>query len=75
MATTSKKIEVEQTMRQLLADNDLPQPDEVEYEAGTVNLIFNEPKVVLAIDIDEPLGQAPPEDWEPDERSLDAELN
>ncbi len=54
MATLRRKIEVEAKMRQLLADNGLPEPDGIEYGYTCVRLFFNEPKVCVVIDIDAP---------------------
>ncbi len=74
MATIKKKIEVEQKMRELLEDEGMPEPDSVEYGHGCIRLIFEEPKVVLVIDIDKPeeYGQG---GHEPDPASYDAGLN
>src|SRR5438045_8688812 len=60
MATLQEKIKVEAQVRELLAQNGLPQPDSVEYGFTCIRLFFNEPKTVLIVDIDEP-----PEDGEP----------
>src|SRR5262249_3320346 len=54
MASLNKKIQAESRMRQLLEENGLPQPDAVEYGYTCVRLFFNEPKVMLVVDIDEP---------------------
>ena len=45
---------VEAQVRELLAQNGLPEPDEVEYGFTCIRLYFNEPKTVLIVDIDEP---------------------
>lgn len=58
-------------MRELLVENGLPEPDEVEYGYGCIRLLFHEPKTALVIELDEPDDS----DGEPDERSVDAELN
>ncbi len=47
------KIEAEQKMRELLAAEDLPQPDAVEYGYGCVRLYFEATKVVVVIDVDD----------------------
>jgi hypothetical protein len=54
MASLKQKIQAESRMRQLLEENGLPQPDAVEYGYTCVRLFFNEPKVMLVVDIDEP---------------------
>jgi hypothetical protein len=54
MATIARKIQVEQMMRQLLEDNGIPEPDSVEYGYGCIRLFFNESKVCMVIDIDDP---------------------
>ena len=54
MATLQEKIKVEAQVRELLAQNGLPQPDSVEYGFTCIRLFFNEPKTVLIVDIDEP---------------------
>jgi hypothetical protein len=75
MATLAKKIQVEHTMRQLLEDNGVPEPDSVEYGYGCVRLFFNEPKVCLVIDIDDPENGYVEGSAEIEEASADAELN
>jgi hypothetical protein len=72
VATLRQKILVERRMRDLLEDNDLPAPDEVEYGYGCIRLLFHEPKTALVIDIDEPDEDDNPE---PEEGSLDADMN
>jgi hypothetical protein len=54
MATLRQKIQAEAKMRELLAENGLPEPDGIEYGHTCIRLFFNEPKVALIIDIDEP---------------------
>jgi hypothetical protein len=72
VASLKQKIDAERTVRELLEQNGLPEPDEVEYGYGCVRLLFYEPKAALIIDIDKP-----DEDdmIEPEEGSLDADLN
>jgi hypothetical protein len=53
MATLAQKIEAETRMREVLADGGLPDPDRIEYGHGCIRLFFEEPKVVLVIDIDD----------------------
>ena len=71
MASLRQKIMAERQMRELLEENGLPEPDEVEYGFGCIRLLFHEPKTALIIDIDEPDDSH----GEADERSVDAELN
>jgi len=54
MATLKQKIEAEQSARALLDDHGLPQPDEVDYGETCVRLLFNEEKLVLVVQIDQP---------------------
>ena len=54
MATLAQKIKAERQMRDLLEQNGLPQPDHVEYGFTCIRLFFNETKVVVVVDIDEP---------------------
>jgi hypothetical protein len=54
MATLKQKIKAEATMRELLRANGLPEPDGVEYGHGCIRLFFEEPKVALVVDIDNP---------------------
>lgn len=54
MATLAQKIETEKRMRDLLETGGLPQPDYVEYGYTCIRLIFEEPKLCVVIDIDEP---------------------
>ena len=51
MAPLTRKIDAERRMRDLLADNDMPQPDHVEYHHDHVRLYFDEPRVVIQIDL------------------------
>ena len=43
-------------MRELLEENDMPQPDHVEYGFTCIRLFFNETKTVVVVDIDDPEG-------------------
>ena len=54
MATLAQKIEAEARMRELLESGGLPQPDYVEYGFTCIRLFFNETKVAVVIDIDNP---------------------
>lgn len=53
MATLAMKIKAEQTMRELLEQNGLPEPDEVEYGFGCIRLFWHGAKAVVIVDIDE----------------------
>ena len=72
MASLRQKIAAEHSVRELLEKNGLPEPDEVEYGYGCIRLLFQEPKIALIVDIDKPEDDS---DGEPDERSVDADLN
>jgi hypothetical protein len=54
MATLSQKIRAETRVRELIAENDMPEPDEVEYGFTCIRLFWHRPKVCLVIDIDPP---------------------
>lgn len=54
VATLAQKIEAETRMRELLESGGLPQPDYVEYGFTCIRFFFNETKVVVVIDIDNP---------------------
>jgi len=45
----------ESRLRRLLTDSELPQPDDVEYTDGSVIFLWQEPKVAVFIDLDDPL--------------------
>jgi hypothetical protein len=53
MATLKRKIEAEKKMRELLENEGLPPPDEVEYGFGCIRLFWNHSKTVIVIDIDD----------------------
>jgi hypothetical protein len=59
MATLKQKIEVELKMRELIESEDLPEPDRIEYGFTSIRLFWEEPKLCVVIDIDEP-----PEEFE-----------
>jgi hypothetical protein len=59
MATLREQILAETTMRQVLKDYELPQPDRVEYGHTCIRLFFFETKTVLVVDIDEPPEPSP----------------
>ena len=54
MATLREKIAAEQDGRVLLEQSGLPPPDHVEYGCTCIRFFWEEPKVVLVIEIDEP---------------------
>jgi hypothetical protein len=53
MATLRQKIAAERRVRELLATEDVPVPDRIEYGFTCIRLFWFEPKVVLVVDIDE----------------------
>ena len=76
MASLKQKIEAERDVRELLKQNGMPQPDGVEYGYGCIRLFFDEPKVVLVVDIDRPedgYGPAPTETQEPSSDEMEDE--
>jgi hypothetical protein len=54
MATLIQKIHAEAKVRELIAAQGMPEPDEVEYGFTCIRLLWHEPKVVLVVDIDPP---------------------
>lgn len=68
MASLEKKIEAEHAVRELLKQNGMPQPDGVEYGYGYIRLFFEDPKVVLVVDIDRPEDGHGPGTDEPEEQ-------
>ena len=54
MATLAQKIQAEIRMRELLETSGLPQPDHIEYGFTCIRLFFEESKLVVVIDIDQP---------------------
>jgi hypothetical protein len=54
MATLQQKIKCEQDAREMLKNDGLPEPDRVEYGHTCIRLFWEETKVVLVVDIDEP---------------------
>jgi hypothetical protein len=60
MPPTSQHRAAERAFRELLADAELPPPDEVEYDDGSVVFLWHETKVAVVIDLaDAPPQQAP----------------
>jgi hypothetical protein len=73
MATLKQKIRAEATMRELLRDNGLPEPDGVEYGHGCIRLFFEEPKIALVVDIDDPSEDGESLEADPDQAVYDGE--
>jgi hypothetical protein len=59
MASLAQKTRAEKVAREFLETNGFDQPDRVEYGEECIRLLFEEPRVVLVIDLDEP-GDAEP---------------
>jgi hypothetical protein len=55
MATLKQKVDAERKVRELLKAGDVPMPDEIEYGFTCIRLYWLKPKVVLVVDIDEPV--------------------
>ena len=53
MEQLAQKIEIERRMRDLLQENDLPQPDRVEYGSTCVSFFYDRAKRVVVVDLDE----------------------
>ena len=53
VATLEEKVRTEMRVREMVADNGIPEPDYVEYGYGCIRVFWVEPKVVLVVDIDE----------------------
>lgn len=60
-------------MRELLRENGLPEPDGVEYGHGCIRLFFEEPKVALVVDIDDPCSADEGLEEDPDQAVYDYE--
>lgn len=60
MATLTQKIKCERNAREMLRRGGLPEPDRVEYGHTCIRLFWEDSKLVLVVDIDEP-----PEGFEP----------
>ena len=54
MATLAQKIKAETMVRELIAENGLPEPDDIEYGFTCIRVLWNDPKVALVVDIDPP---------------------
>jgi hypothetical protein len=54
MANLAEKIDAERRVRDWLAENEVPQPDSVEYGYQCIRLFWHEPKTMLVFDLDKP---------------------
>jgi hypothetical protein len=54
MATLTEKIQCERDAREMLKQGGLPEPDRVEYGHTCIRLFWEETKLVLVVEIDEP---------------------
>jgi hypothetical protein len=64
---TPRAAAVEEEFRRLLAENDLPEPDDVQHDPGEVVFLFRDRKVAVVVDY-EPEDSCEPEDSaEPDD--------
>jgi hypothetical protein len=59
MATLAQKIKAETMVREMIAENGLPEPDDIEYGFTCIRVLWNDPKVALVVDIDPPLEDLP----------------
>ena len=58
MATLRQKIDAEQRIRTLVEDAGLPMPDRIEYGYTEIRCFWDEPMVMVVIELDEPDAQA-----------------
>ncbi len=54
MATLKQKIAAEHRMRELIESEGLPEPDRVEYGHTCIRVFWEQSKLMLVVDIDEP---------------------
>ena len=54
VATLEQKVNAERRMRELIESQGLPEPSRIEYGFTCIRLFWEESKVCLVIDIDEP---------------------
>jgi hypothetical protein len=76
MATLPQQILAETTIRELLDEYELPQPDRVEYGHTCIRLFFLDTKTVVVVDIDElpePSQASPAESAQPTESAESAD--
>ena len=53
MPISERHREVESRFRALVSDHDLPEPDDVRYEAEAVVFMWSEPKLAVCVDFDQ----------------------
>ncbi len=58
VATLQQKIGAELKVRALLENEDVTPPDRIEYGRSNIRLYWDEPQVVLVVDLDDPLDDA-----------------
>ena len=78
MATLQEKIRCERAAREMIREGGLPDPDRIEYGHTCIRLFWEETKVVLVVDIDDPpvgldLGDESMEDLDDDGLLYDEE--
>lgn len=54
MQPTPRHRQAEAAFRRMIASNDLPEPDEVDYTRGSVYFLWHEPKLAVAVELDGP---------------------
>jgi hypothetical protein len=54
MQPTPRHRQAEADFRRLIESNDLPEPDAVDYTRGSVYFLWNEPKLAVAVELDDP---------------------
>lgn len=58
MSPSRSHADVEARVRSLLHDNDLTEPDEVEYRSGEVVFLWTEEKLAIVVELDPPSSAA-----------------
>jgi hypothetical protein len=53
MATLAEKVAAEHHTRKMLAENGLPEPDEVQYGHTCIRLLWHDQKLCVVVDIDD----------------------
>ena len=59
MSTIEHKIAAEVKVRELLKEQDVPPPDEIEYGHACIRLLWNESKVALVVDLEDDPDEEP----------------
>jgi hypothetical protein len=54
MATLKQKVDAEEKLRELLEQEGMPPPDDVEYGYTCIRALWHEPKACVIVQIDEP---------------------